>query len=190
MNKKIKVVSFILLTIFTLSLLAIGCQAPAEKPNQPNNDLYRNDNLNRNNDMNGNNGVDNNNYYNNNNDYYNNNNNNMNMNDMSRRAEKIADRVAAMTNVEDARVIITDRTALVGVDLEGTGTTRLTDDLRRQIERTVKNADNRIDRVSVTVDPDIFGRLDRLGRSIREGEPITRFNNDIDDIIRRIDANL
>ncbi|WP_202709133.1 YhcN/YlaJ family sporulation lipoprotein [Sporosalibacterium faouarense] len=181
MTKNLNKYSYILLVILVFTFISIGCQPSAEKPNQPNNnygmdnnDLYNNNNQNGNN-----NGLNN-----------NNNNINGNNNNLSSRAKKIADKIAAMSNVEDATVVISGNTALIGVDLTNDSTLRINDNMRKQIERTVKNADSSINKVSVTADPDIFDRIDEIGRNIRTGRPIKGFTDEIEDMIRRVTPNL
>lgn len=148
----------------------MACQ-PAEKPNLPDN--------NNTNDIGR--------YNNNNNNMNNNMNNDMNMdNNMSARAENIADSVVDIAGVDDATVVITGDTALVGVDIAGKDNGEVTDNLKRSIINVVKKVDNRIDNVVVTASPDFFDRIDNIARDINRGKPLSGFVDEVNEIIRRV----
>lgn len=158
--------SLFTLIIFIVSFSLMACQL-AEKPNLPDNNntndigRYNNNNNNMNNDMN----MDNN---------------------MSARAENIADSVVDIAGVDDATVVITGDTALVGVDIAGKDNGEVTDNLKRSIINVVKKVDNRIDNVVVTASPDFFDRIDNIARDINRGKPLSGFVDEVNEIIRRV----
>lgn len=112
-----------------------------------------------------------------------------NTNNMSSRANAIAERVAALPEVNDASVIIHDNTAIVGCDVSNSATNAISNNLRQKVEAAVKVADKNIKTVSVTSDPTLYGRIRTMSTDIYDnGHPITGFTNEIKDIINRITA--
>lgn len=133
----------------------------------------------------------------------NNNNNNMNMDtrmapndtqgtndgmtgDLASRADRIANEVTKHNEVRSATVVITENTALVGVNLTSGTKGELNTEIKRQIEDAVKKADNGIERVSVTADPDLFTRIENIAKDIGQGRPLSGFGQEVEEIIRRI----
>ena len=167
MKKGLRLLSLVAVLLLVLSLGVVGCQRPA-KPT-PNNNMNRdinNNNINR--DINDNN-LDTN---------------------LSDRADKIANNVANLKEVNDATVIISGNTAIVGVDIKNQIEGNLTTNLKKKVESTVRNTDKNIKNVTVTADADIFQRIQNIGRDIRTGKPISGFGNEIEEIIRRITPSM
>ncbi len=106
--------------------------------------------------------------------------------DLTDRAEKIANQVSKLKEVDDATVVITENTALVGIDMTSETKGELSADIKKQVEDAVEKADKEIDRVSVTADPDIFTRIENMAKDIGEGRPLSGFGQEIEEIIRRI----
>ena len=104
----------------------------------------------------------------------------------SARASKIASNVAKIPEVNKATVVVSGSTALVGVDMkarvQGTNET----DVKKKIEKDVKNTDKSITRVYVTSDPDLYKRIDNIARGISAGRPVSEFAKQISEIIKRI----
>lgn len=105
---------------------------------------------------------------------------------MSGRTSRIIREVENIRDVRNATVVITDRTALVGVDLTSGTKGELNREIKREIEDAVKRADRDITKVSVSADPDIFKRIDNIARDIGTGRPLSGFGREIEEIIRRI----
>lgn len=166
MKKGYRFLSLVAILLLVLSLGIVGCQRPA-KPTPYNNT--------RNDDMNGNINDDN----------IGRNINNSNA-DLSDRADKIAENVADLKEVNDATVIISGNTAIVGVDIKDQIEGALTTNLKKKVEKTVRNTDKSIRNVTVTADADLFKRIQNIGRDIRAGKPISGFGSEIEEIIRRI----
>lgn len=195
---------FFMFLIFSLGfvLLATGCQP--QKPNVRNNRVENRvgrdvrDDMNRtdtdlNNNLNGKNNVG--------EDVRRNATDNIRTNDtrdmtdnvdtnLSDRAEDIARKVANLNDVNSATVVISGDTALVGVDMKNNLEGKITDDLKRKVEKVVKDTDDKIDNVSVTADPDLYKRLDNMARDIRNGKPISGFSKEIQEMLRRITPNM
>jgi len=113
-----------------------------------------------------------------------------NENDLAERADRIADNVAEMPEIKSATVVISNRTALVGVDMTKDTKGEIASDLKNRIENEVERTDRNIDRVVVTADADTFTRLRNMGREIRKGRPISGFAREIEEIIRRISPTM
>ncbi|WP_025641218.1 YhcN/YlaJ family sporulation lipoprotein [Schnuerera ultunensis] len=108
------------------------------------------------------------------------------MNNVTARANAIAERVAALNEVNRCSVLISGNTAIVGVDMKNNLEGRMTTALKQKIERTVKNMDNNIANVSVTANPDLFTRISTMARDIGAGRPISGFAREFQEILRRI----
>ena len=105
---------------------------------------------------------------------------------MSERANRIIREVENVRDVRRAAVVITEGTALVGIDLTSGTKGELNSQIKRDVENAVKRADRDITRVSVTADPDIFTRIENIAKDIGEGRPLSGFGTEIKEIIRRI----
>ncbi|MTI70742.1 MAG: YhcN/YlaJ family sporulation lipoprotein [Firmicutes bacterium] len=167
MKKTFKSLSILTLIILILASLTIACQ-PQEKPN-PNDDYDMEDN-----NMNNNMDMD---------------NMEMNNNDLSSRAETIANSVVDLSEVNDATVVITNNTALVGVNVTG-NRDMLDAEMRDRVRSVVKNVDNDIDRVVVTADTTMFDRIDNIAQNINRGRNVTDYRDEIDNMLENIDSVL
>lgn len=108
---------------------------------------------------------------------------NLNMTD---RAEKIARNVAKLKEVNSATCVITGNTALIGIDMKDNIEGKMTNDLKRKVESSVRNTDKNIKNVTVTADADLYKRISNMARDIRNGRPITGFTDEIQEMLRRI----
>ena len=110
--------------------------------------------------------------------------------DLSNRAENISRKVADLNDINSCTTVITGNTALVGIDMKNNVEGKVTDDIKRKVEKTVKDADNNITTVSVTADADLYKRLSNMARDIRNGKPVSGFADEIQEILRRITPNM
>lgn len=108
---------------------------------------------------------------------------------LSTTANNLARRIAALPEVEDASVVLTNDTAIVGCNLRGNTQGTMTTALRQKIENIVRSSNRNIDRVSITSDPDLFTRIRNMSTDIRNGGVMNTIENDIEDLIRRITPN-
>ncbi|MBZ2173725.1 YhcN/YlaJ family sporulation lipoprotein [Schnuerera sp. xch1] len=106
--------------------------------------------------------------------------------DMSERADEIAEEISDLNNINNASVLINNDTAIVGVDMENDAEGEVTTDLKQQIERIVKNEDDDIDNVNITADPDLFTRISNMAEDIGNGRPVSGFADQFQEILRRI----
>ncbi|KPU28395.1 hypothetical protein TR13x_03085 [Caloranaerobacter sp. TR13] len=109
---------------------------------------------------------------------------------LSTRAEKIADSIVDLPGVDDATVVITGNTALVGVDIEEDLEGKVVTDLKKQIVTRVKQIDKNIKNVTVTADPDLFERIDDIAQEINKGRGMSEFADEVKEIIRRITPSM
>ncbi|SHH70600.1 sporulation lipoprotein, YhcN/YlaJ family [Caloranaerobacter azorensis DSM 13643] len=109
---------------------------------------------------------------------------------LSARAEKIADSIVDLPGVNDATVVITGNTALVGVDIEKELEGKVVTDLKKQIVTRVKQTDKDIKNVTVTADPDLFERIDDIAQEINRGRGMSEFADEVKEIIRRITPSM
>lgn len=106
--------------------------------------------------------------------------------DMTTRAEEIATMVAREDEIESATCVITGNTALVGVQFDDQYRGQLTDNIKQKIDRSVKQEDERINRVVVTADPDLVTRIETMFREVGRGRPITGFTREMQEMINRV----
>ncbi len=102
------------------------------------------------------------------------------------RAERLADAAAQQKEIESASCLITGDTAMVGVQFNKQYKGELTDTIKKQVDRKVREADQRIKRVVVTADPDLVSRIEEIFRDIGNGKPISGFADEINEMINRI----
>ncbi|RKD34288.1 YhcN/YlaJ family sporulation lipoprotein [Thermohalobacter berrensis] len=194
MKKYLKIVSLLTLLFIVFTLLFVGCR-PAERPNLPNeeqpgevdrgndgdidddgdtdldNDMNNDmdEDLDRDMDRNMNRDI------------------NRDMNDdLSMRAENIADSLVDIPGIDDATVVISENTALVGVQYVNGRNNGFTATMNERVEDTVRRVDRRINNVVVTADPNLFEQIDDIATGINRGRPMTGFTQEIQDILRRI----
>lgn len=110
--------------------------------------------------------------------------------DLNARADRIVNAVAKLDEVRSATVVISETTALVGVNLTDDTKGELNSEIKRQIEDTVRRTDREITRVSVTADPDIFKRIENIARETGRGRPLSGFGREIEELVRRITPGL
>ncbi|WP_409069259.1 YhcN/YlaJ family sporulation lipoprotein [Clostridium caseinilyticum] len=105
---------------------------------------------------------------------------------LTNRAQKIADEVTKIDGIDKARVAISEKRALVGVTIPNNAEGKLTDDLKKKVEDTVKNTDKEIDTVAVSADADIYERISKIGDGIKDGRGIEEFGNEFKELFNRI----
>lgn len=106
--------------------------------------------------------------------------------DLSRRSQKIADELVKIKGIERARVVISERRALVGVTIPNSAEGKITSDLKKQVEDTVKKTDKEIDTVAVSADADVYDRIAKIADGITEGRGIQEFGTEFKELFNRI----
>lgn len=107
-------------------------------------------------------------------------------NRMTAATNRIYDRLASLSGVNDSTVVITGTTAVVGVDVAKNSKGTSTNDVKTRVEKAVRAADSSIKNVVVTADPDLFQRLKKVGQDVRNGRPLKGFGTEMQEIMRRI----
>ena len=161
-------------------------------PNQNNNYGYPNGNDNVTNRVDRNNNGNNITDRNNNGTIDNRNNNRMNVNNRNNNqnrmavADKAAEKIVSMREVDQANVIVTDNNAYVAAKLANHNGNRLEKDIENKISDVVKSTDQNIDNVYVSVNPDFYERTTSYANDIRNGRPIAGFFDEFNTLVRRI----
>ncbi|MFJ7725741.1 YhcN/YlaJ family sporulation lipoprotein [Neobacillus sp. NPDC097160] len=104
-------------------------------------------------------------------------------------ADKAADKVTDLPEVDHANILVTDNNAYVAAKLDPSSRNELTSTIENKISRAVKSVDSDIDNVYVSVNPDFYDRMNTYAGDIRNGRPISGFMNEFSDTIRRIFPN-
>ena len=99
-------------------------------------------------------------------------------------ADKVADDVAAMKEVESANVLVTDANAYVAVELkEGN---KGDEHMENKIAEHVRKGNHNFKNVYVSMNPDFVKQMNDYGTKIREGEPVEGFFEEFSDTVRRV----
>lgn len=104
----------------------------------------------------------------------------------STRAAKIATNVAKLPEVNKATVVISGNTAIVGIDMKASVQGTHETQVKKKVEKTVRDTDKSIKNVSVTSDPDLYKRIDNIAKGIAAGRPLSEFTKQITEILKRI----
>lgn len=116
-----------------------------------------------------------------------------NLGDLNTNASDLARKIGNLPEVDSATVVLTNDTAVVGVDLKGTNTNNnIGTALRQKIDKMVKDeTNNGIKEVSITSDPDLFTRIKTMstGMNRNTGTMGEEISNDIKQLIRDITPN-
>lgn len=102
-------------------------------------------------------------------------------------ADKVADRITTMKEVDSANVLVTDKNAYVAAKLAPNQ--NLTKELERKISKRVKSTDRDIDNVYVSVNADFFDRTTTYTEDIRQGRPVAGFFEEFTESVRRLFPN-
>lgn len=105
---------------------------------------------------------------------------------VSERGEVIADNVVDLIGIEDATAIIFNDMAIVAIELaEGN---EWTEEMRKTIENTVYETDNKVKSVLVTREKAIFNKIDDIAQLLLKGEKLDKHSSEISKIIKRINT--
>ena len=101
-------------------------------------------------------------------------------------ADKAAEKIVSMREVDQANVIVTDNNAYVAAKLANHNGNRLEKDIENKISDAVKSTNQNIDNVYVSVNPDFYERTTSYANDIRNGRPIAGFFDEFNTLVRRI----
>lgn len=100
-------------------------------------------------------------------------------------ADNVADRVADLKRIDSATVTLLGRTAYVGVMFDKDYTGGMTDKVKDQVAKKVRQADPSVDRVFVSANPDFVDRTRDYARDIRNGRPVSGLMDSFRDLVQR-----
>ena len=101
-------------------------------------------------------------------------------------AAKLAKTAEKVDGVKSATVVITGSTAMVGLETDPDIEKEKTDKIKNKVAEQIKKTDNSIRNVSITTDPNLIARLDKIAQGIRNGKPISSFADELAEITRRM----
>ena len=101
-------------------------------------------------------------------------------------AEKIAEAVERISEIDDAEVIVEGNRALVAVEFDDQYSAGLDDRMKQLITDTVKKTDNKITEVSITDDDTLYGQVKSLAERIGKATGLDELADDFGDLWNRI----
>lgn len=106
--------------------------------------------------------------------------------EVNRVASNLSNVAARVPGVNGATVVIAGTTAYVGVDQKAGLEKGDTERVKRDVSNEVKKAEPRLTAVYVSSDPDTVTRLRRIAEGIAAGQPISAFDNELAEIVKRL----
>ena len=104
--------------------------------------------------------------------------------DWANGAADIERAIAQISELSEARVVVTNSTALVGVRFDGAYKGQLTERIREMVAAEVLKADPGIQTVAVTSDPEDVQKVYDLSERIRAGRTASELSGEINAIVR------
>jgi len=101
-------------------------------------------------------------------------------------AEKIAEAVERISEIDDAEVIVRDNRALVAVEFDDQYSAGLDDRMKQLITETVEKEDSAITEVSITDDNTLYGQVKSLAERIGKATGFDELADDIGDLWSRV----
>ncbi|NLK21426.1 MAG: YhcN/YlaJ family sporulation lipoprotein [Epulopiscium sp.] len=104
----------------------------------------------------------------------------------TQRANRIAEKIARLPEVEKTTVVITGNTALIGLSL-GTNTgEEQVNQIKKKVEKETFLMDASLKNISITSSPEIVERIIDISKGINKGRPINGLSEELGAIIRRV----
>ena len=104
--------------------------------------------------------------------------------DWANGAANVEKAIGQISEISDARVVVTNTTALVGVKFDGAYKGELTERIREMVAAEVLKADSGIQTVAVTSVPEDVQKVYELSDAIRSGRTADELSADINAIVR------
>lgn len=101
-------------------------------------------------------------------------------------AEKIAQAVQQISEVEEAKVVVNNGRALVAVKFDAQYSAGLDDRMKQQIIQTVQKVDDTLKDVEVTDDDTLYGQIKGLGERVSNVTGLDELADDFGDLWDRI----
>lgn len=105
------------------------------------------------------------------------------------KGEVAADALVDFSEIDDATVLFFNNQAVVAVVLSEGKKGVLSENLKNRIIDTIKDYDENVTRINMTIDKKLFNQIDDIQQSLIRGEQSKTFSNDIEDILYRINRN-
>ncbi len=106
--------------------------------------------------------------------------------DWVNRASQVQDKINQLSEIESSTVVVTDKTALVGVTFTGSYAGELTQRIHDLVAAQVQQADANIETVAVTADEADVKAILELAGQIQSGKPVAELEQQIDAIVRNV----
>ena len=106
--------------------------------------------------------------------------------DAGRLAERIAEALERISEIDDAEVIVRDNRALVAVEFDDQYSAGLDERMKQQITETVKKEDEKITEVEITDDNTLYGEVKSLAGRIGKATGFDELADDIGDLWDRV----
>lgn len=104
-------------------------------------------------------------------------------------ADQAANKVKEMKEVQDANVIVTENNAFVAVMLKDNAEDEVTKQIEEKVSKAVKEADQDIENVYVSSNPDFVDRMRNYGDDIQNGDPVEGLFEEFSEMTRRVFPN-
>ncbi|WP_409252937.1 YhcN/YlaJ family sporulation lipoprotein [Bacillus sp. SCS-153A] len=104
-------------------------------------------------------------------------------------ADRAAEKVKEMKEVQRANVIVTENNAFVAVMLEDNAEGEVTRQIEEKISNMVKDTDSDIENVYVSSNPDFVDRMNNYGNDLQNGDPVEGLFEEFSEMTRRVFPN-
>jgi YhcN/YlaJ family sporulation lipoprotein len=104
--------------------------------------------------------------------------------DWMKEAAQVEARIAAISEISEARVVVAENTALVGVKFDRTYRGDMTERIREMVAAEVMKADPEITTVAVTADADDVEDIYEISDRTLAGREMDTLKDDINEIVR------
>ncbi|KAB2493296.1 YhcN/YlaJ family sporulation lipoprotein [Priestia endophytica] len=116
----------------------------------------------------------------------NDNDNNNNNNDDMRVDQNLKGKIEKIDGVKTAHVIVTGENAYVATVLDNNQKGEMTDKMKEKVRNVVKKADNNVDEVYVSSNPDFVKRVGGYVNDIQNGKPVEGIGQEFSELVRRV----
>ena len=101
-------------------------------------------------------------------------------------AEKIAQAVQQISEIDEAQVVVNNGRALIAVRFDAQYSAGLDDRMKQQITETVQKVDDNIKDVEITDDDTLYGQIKGLGERVANVTGLDELADDFGDLWDRI----
>jgi len=109
---------------------------------------------------------------------------------LSQKATEIAKEINSIDGVNKATVILTNQTALIGLDLADSLNDEQISSIKRLAETKAKNSNNGIKNTAVTASPEVVQRITNLANDIKSGQSTSDLTDELRSLVKIISPNI